>query len=111
MGNVHKKHLQFAQQLFSPEKSDPKSIEALNESLKLARQLADKDPANVEWQENLAQTYSLAGDMLSEAGEKIVALEHYRQAVQIRNQLAQLGSRAASLQVALAFAHARLAAT
>ena len=111
MGNVHKKHLQLAQQLFSPDRSNPKSVAALNESLKLARQLADKDPANVEWQDNLAQSYSLAGDILFEAGEKTSSLEQYRQALQIRKDLAQRGSRAASLQIALALAHARLAAT
>jgi tetratricopeptide (TPR) repeat protein len=111
MGRVHRKHLQFAQELLSAGRPDARSIEALRENVTRARELADKDPANLEWQDNLARNYSLAGDVLFESGEKAAAFDDYREAVKIRADLAgRAGVAAVSFQVDLATERARFAA-
>ncbi|HXJ61738.1 MAG TPA: protein kinase, partial [Verrucomicrobiae bacterium] len=104
-----RKHLRLAQRLFSADHRNNEPLEAFRESVKVARQLADTDAANRQWQEDLARCHSLLGEMLLQAGEKENALQEYLEALQIREQLAAGDNPAPHLQCALAVAHADVA--
>ena len=75
-----------------------------------ARQLAEKDPGNVQWKEDLASYHSAMGDMLLQAQETENALTEYQAALDIRQQLANRDTNAAALQFSLALSHANVAA-
>src|SRR4030095_10674947 len=83
-----KRHMLLAHRLFSVDHRSTKPLEALRESVKVARQLADTDPGNRQWQDDLAKCHALLGDMLLQAGEKGEALDEFRAALRLRQHLA-----------------------
>jgi len=99
----------LAGKMFIPENKTAKPLEAFGQSLHAAQQLAEKDPRNAQWQEDLAETHSLLGDTLLQAREPQKALEHYQAALKIRKELADRNSGASFLQYWLALSHANVA--
>jgi tetratricopeptide (TPR) repeat protein len=109
--NVTRMPVDVGRQFFVPEDTGGNALEAVQKTLSEARQLAEKDPGNVRWKEDLANDHSTMGDLLLGARKPADALSEYRAALEIRQQLASRDTNAVSLQYALALAHANVAAT
>src|SRR5262249_48905740 len=109
-GDVARKHAQMVKQLVAPENSGEKSLEAFRGSLIVAQRLAEKDPGNTQWQDDLAETHSLMGDMLFQGGENANALREYQDALKIRQELAAAEHNTLYPQYSLALANARVSA-
>jgi len=110
LGEISRKHIELSRKFLSPEDLRQKPLEAYRESVGLAQQLADKDPANLQWQSDLAQSRSVLGDMWIHAGNATAALEEYRAALHLRMRVAEADTNATALHYELALAHANVAA-
>jgi tetratricopeptide (TPR) repeat protein len=107
--NLTKMPVDVGHQLFTADSKSSKPLETVQRTMDDARQLADKDPGNTQWKEDLASYYSLMGDMLLQARNKDAALKAYLEALRIRKELASRDTNAAALQYGLALSHANVA--
>jgi tetratricopeptide (TPR) repeat protein len=87
------------------------ALRTVTNSVEAARQLAQKDPANVQWQDDLARGLSFRGDMLFRSEQFQAALKDYREAEDIRQSLARGDTNAFYPQYRLAASEANVAAT
>ena len=71
--------------------------------------LAKSDPANAEWQRDLASTLERAGIALAGEGDLSAALKQYQESLQIKARLAQSDPQNAKWQNDLAFTYAKMA--
>ncbi len=108
--SLTKAPVDVGRQVFAAYDKEGKRLEPFRKTMDEARQLADKDPGNIQWQEDLASYHSSMGDMLLGARKPENALSEYRAALGIRKQLANRDTNAAPLQYGLALAHANVAA-
>ena len=83
---------------------------ASQEVLKKARQLAEKDPGNQEWQHDLALSYAQCGEVVLHTGTNDTALGLFDEARRIRERLAESDPNATHPQYWLALSHVSLAA-
>jgi tetratricopeptide (TPR) repeat protein len=70
--------------LFARTDRTAEPLDAFRKSLKIAQELAQRDPGNTLWQGELATSYELVGDMLLRAGKKEDALTNHQAALKIR---------------------------
>jgi tetratricopeptide (TPR) repeat protein len=104
-----KNNIEFVQRLFSTGDGSKETLGAFQESMQVAQGLADKDPGNTHWQDDLATGYSLLGDMLLRAGENESALPEYRKALRIRQQRVSGDTNATDLQYKLVHSYSQVA--
>jgi tetratricopeptide (TPR) repeat protein len=66
----------------------PGALAAYRKSLTIAKALATRDPANIQWQRDLSVSHTDIGDVLVAQGDRPGALSAYRKALAIREALA-----------------------
>jgi tetratricopeptide (TPR) repeat protein len=113
IGDSHRATMSFVQQplqltrrLFASDQRSQAALAEIERSVETARQLAKRDPDNAQWQENLASSCSLLGDLCFQIGNHPKALQNYQEAIAIRQRLVEHDPFAGSLQHRLAAAHA-----
>jgi len=107
--NFTRMPMDVGQQLFTADSKSSKPLETFQRTMNDARQLADKDPGNIQWKEDLASYHTAMGDMLLQARKKENALSEYQAALDIRQQLVSRDPNATALQYRLALSHANVA--
>jgi len=108
---IHKTHRDLMGKLLSADNRTAEPIESFQESLRMARELTGMDTNNIQWQNDLAQSYSSVGEMLLQARRNADALEAFREALSIRTKLAERDVLAASHQYWLSLARVDVAVT
>ena len=83
--------------------------QAFTQSLAISERLTALDPANTDWQQNLAVTYRLIGDVAQARGDLAAAEQAFTQSLAISERLTALDPADAEWQRDLAAAHRRIA--
>ncbi|MEM7582808.1 MAG: protein kinase [Acidobacteriota bacterium] len=84
------------------------AMEAFQRSLNLARQLTERDPSRVEWQEGLARRHFWIGRILWDQRELGGALEQFQTQLAINQRLAESSPEDLELQLDVAFANTNI---
>jgi tetratricopeptide (TPR) repeat protein len=64
------------------------ALQTFEASMAIVRQLAERDPANPQWQRDLSVAYRSIGKMRVTQGELVAALEAFEESMAIAQQLA-----------------------
>jgi tRNA A-37 threonylcarbamoyl transferase component Bud32/tetratricopeptide (TPR) repeat protein len=86
------------------------AVIAYGESLKLARELVARNPANADWQFGLAQSYFYAGNVRRIQGDLDGAMQHFEAYRDIARQQATTSPSDPKWVLELAFGHSNVAA-
>jgi tetratricopeptide (TPR) repeat protein len=63
--------------------------QAFDASMAIAQQLAERDPANAQWQRDLSESWQRMGEVLQAQGDLCAALEAFKKSMAIAHQLAE----------------------
>jgi serine/threonine protein kinase/tetratricopeptide (TPR) repeat protein len=86
--NFFNSQLNIVKHMLAVDTGDKGAIHNCSNLVSRVEQAATNYPANMEWQHDLARSYSLYGDVLLQQGAPEAALQQFEKALTIRKQLA-----------------------